>query len=157
MPLTNPNEGIIEHLTWWLSVLLLSDVWRRTTEQHDDPIRRLRSWSEISVVNIWSMFRYGYQLTYLINFLLSFLFFVPNGHFGSPLLQIVFREDFGTEGRGGYFDEYGYTNIFLSAPFLIVGFWRYSISNIILWNIMILNARWLMTRVVVDCLWAQVS
>lgn len=23
-------------------------------------------------------------------------------------LQIVFREDFGTEGRGGYFDEYGY-------------------------------------------------
>ncbi|XP_022865680.1 glucose-6-phosphate 1-dehydrogenase, cytoplasmic-like, partial [Olea europaea var. sylvestris] len=22
-------------------------------------------------------------------------------------LQIVFREDFGTEGRGGYFDEYG--------------------------------------------------
>lgn len=24
------------------------------------------------------------------------------------LWQIVFREDFGTEGRGGYFDEYGY-------------------------------------------------
>lgn len=24
------------------------------------------------------------------------------------LLQIVFREDFGTDGRGGYFDEYGY-------------------------------------------------
>lgn len=23
-------------------------------------------------------------------------------------LQIVFREDFGTEGRGGYFDQYGY-------------------------------------------------
>ncbi|KAI7989854.1 Glucose-6-phosphate 1-dehydrogenase, cytoplasmic isoform [Camellia lanceoleosa] len=23
-------------------------------------------------------------------------------------VQIVFREDFGTEGRGGYFDEYGY-------------------------------------------------
>lgn len=26
-------------------------------------------------------------------------------------LQIVFREDFGTEGRGGYFDEYGYVII----------------------------------------------
>lgn len=24
-------------------------------------------------------------------------------------VQIVFREDFGTEGRGGYFDEYGYS------------------------------------------------
>lgn len=24
------------------------------------------------------------------------------------MLQIVFREDFGTEGRGGYFDQYGY-------------------------------------------------
>jgi glucose-6-phosphate 1-dehydrogenase len=23
-------------------------------------------------------------------------------------LQIVFREDFGTDGRGGYFDQYGY-------------------------------------------------
>lgn len=23
------------------------------------------------------------------------------------ILQIVFKEDFGTEGRGGYFDEYG--------------------------------------------------
>jgi len=23
-------------------------------------------------------------------------------------LQIVFKEDFGTEGRGGYFDQYGY-------------------------------------------------
>jgi glucose-6-phosphate 1-dehydrogenase len=22
--------------------------------------------------------------------------------------QIVFKEDFGTEGRGGYFDQYGY-------------------------------------------------
>lgn len=26
---------------------------------------------------------------------------------GVPLVQIVFREDFGTEGRGGYFDEFG--------------------------------------------------
>jgi len=26
----------------------------------------------------------------------------------NPTLQIVFREDFGTEGRGGYFDQYGY-------------------------------------------------
>lgn len=24
------------------------------------------------------------------------------------ILQIVFKEDFGTEGRGGYFDQYGY-------------------------------------------------
>jgi len=29
-------------------------------------------------------------------------------------LQIVFREDFGTEGRGGYFDQYGYVQAFLS-------------------------------------------
>jgi len=28
-------------------------------------------------------------------------------------LQIVFREDFGTEGRGGYFDQYGYVQAFL--------------------------------------------
>lgn len=27
---------------------------------------------------------------------------------GTIFLQIVFREDFGTEGRGGYFDQYGY-------------------------------------------------
>lgn len=26
-------------------------------------------------------------------------------------MQIVFREDFGTDGRGGYFDEYGYASI----------------------------------------------
>lgn len=26
--------------------------------------------------------------------------------------QIVFREDFGTEGRGGYFDQYGYATLF---------------------------------------------
>ena len=25
-----------------------------------------------------------------------------------PIVQIVFREDFGTDGRGGYFDQYGY-------------------------------------------------
>jgi hypothetical protein len=24
------------------------------------------------------------------------------------ILQIVFKEDFGTDGRGGYFDQYGY-------------------------------------------------
>jgi hypothetical protein len=24
------------------------------------------------------------------------------------LWQIVFKEDFGTDGRGGYFDQYGY-------------------------------------------------
>jgi hypothetical protein len=24
------------------------------------------------------------------------------------IVQIVFREDFGTDGRGGYFDQYGY-------------------------------------------------
>lgn len=27
--------------------------------------------------------------------------------------QIVFREDFGTEGRGGYFDQYGYVAVWL--------------------------------------------
>jgi hypothetical protein len=28
--------------------------------------------------------------------------------FNEPIVQIVFREDFGTDGRGGYFDQYGY-------------------------------------------------
>ena len=26
---------------------------------------------------------------------------------GRPCMQVIFSEDFGTEGRGGYFDEYG--------------------------------------------------
>ena len=33
-----------------------------------------------------------------------------NVHFSSPFdveMQICFKEPFGTEGRGGYFDEYG--------------------------------------------------
>lgn len=43
------------------------------------------------------MFVKNVYMVYLFNYL--FLF---------SLLQIVFREDFGTDGRGGYFDEYGY-------------------------------------------------
>jgi hypothetical protein len=30
-------------------------------------------------------------------------------------MQIVFKEDFGTEGRGGYFDEYGF------VPLIVTG------------------------------------
>jgi glucose-6-phosphate 1-dehydrogenase len=30
-------------------------------------------------------------------------------------IQIVFKEDFGTEGRGGYFDEYGF------VPLIVTG------------------------------------
>lgn len=43
------------------------------------------------------MFVKNVYMVYLFNYLLLF-----------SLLQIVFREDFGTDGRGGYFDEYGY-------------------------------------------------
>ena len=38
--------------------------------------------------------------------------------------QIVFREDFGTEGRGGYFDQYGYAIIF----FLVLKIWKKKLS-----------------------------
>ena len=33
---------------------------------------------------------------------------MPLSHFATEMwLQVIFSEDFGTEGRGGYFDEYG--------------------------------------------------
>lgn len=45
-------------------------------------------------------------------FLIYVLILVFSFPFPSVSWQIVFREDFGTEGRGGYFDEYGYDFLF---------------------------------------------
>jgi glucose-6-phosphate 1-dehydrogenase len=33
-------------------------------------------------------------------------------------MQIVFKEDFGTEGRGGYFDEYGFVPLIVTGSHL---------------------------------------
>ena len=43
----------------------------------------------------------------LLIFHASGLFFVPLHLLPSSTLQVIFSENFGTEGRGGYFDTYG--------------------------------------------------